>query len=174
MEKKLFEKLKKQLFSSEKKQIIDALEFIKKEGDDSIIELLAEALVYYDDEKIKFEIRRLFLEIKNKNVVKNILKIIEDNRFLSERKFFISLCWQLPLQFDDFYDKFLKIFYNENFDNAFEAFTVIETIINKEEVNYPKEIIEKRIDDLKFHLSELDEQKKILSMDLIHGWMKHL
>jgi len=174
MEKKIFEKLKKQLLSSDKKQVLDALKVIEKEGDVSVIEVLAEALVYYDDEKIKNEIRSLFLEIKNKNVVKKILKIIEDNRFLSERKFFVSLCWQLPLQFDDYYDNFLKIFYDENFENAFEAYTVIDTIINKEEVNYPKEIIAQRIDDLKLSLSKLDEQKKLLSMNMIHGWMNHL
>lgn len=174
MKKKIFEKLKKQLLSSDKKQVLDACKFIEKEGDDSVIEMLAEALIYHDDEEIKNEIRHLFLKIKNKNVVRNILRIIENNRFLSERKFFISLCWQLPLPFDEFYDNFLKIFYNENFENAFEAFTVIDTIINKEEVNYSKEIIAKRIDDLKFHLSKLDEQKKLLSMEMIHGWMKHL
>lgn len=174
MEKKIFEKLKKQLLSSDKSQVLNALKFIEEEGDSSVIEVLAEALIYHDDEKIKNEIRHLFLEIKNKNVVENILKIIENDRFLSERKFFISLCWQLPLPFDDFYDNFLKIFYDENFDNAFEAYTVIDTIINKEEVNYSKEIIAKRIDDLKFNLSKLDEQKKLLSMEMIHGWMKHL
>ncbi len=174
MEKKIFEKLKKQLLSSDKKQVLNALAFIKKEGNDSVIEVLAEALIYHEDEKIKNEIRHLFLDIKNKNVVKNILGIIENNRFLSEKKFFISLCWQLPFSFDDYYDNFLKIFYDEDFEIAFEAYTVIDTIINKEEVNYPKEIIEKRVDDLKSYLSKLDEQKKLLSMDMVHGWMNHL
>lgn len=171
MEKKIFKKVKKQLLSSDKKQIVNALKIIEDKGDSSVIEVLAESLICHSDEDIKNEIRSFFMKIKNNNVVKNILEIIENNQFLSEKKFFISLCWQLPLQYDDFYEKFLKIFYEDEFENAFEAFTVIDTIINKEGNNLSKEIITERINDLKSHLSEMDEQKKFLSMEMIYGWM---
>ncbi len=171
MEKKLFEKIKKQLLSSNKQHVLEALKVIGDEGNSSVIEVLAIALIYHSDEKINNEIRQFFLNIKDNTVVKNILEIIKNDRFLSEKKFFISLCWQLPLRFDDFYDDFLKIFYEEDFENAFEAFTVIDTIINKEGQNFSKEIITLRIDDLKSHLSKMDEQKKLLSMELIHDLM---
>lgn len=171
MEKKVLEKVKKQLLSSDKQDVLDALKVIEKGGDSSVIEVIADALVQQDDENIKEDIRQFFMRIKNNNVVKNILEIIENNRFLSEKKFFISLCWQLPLQFDGFYDNFLKIFYEDNFENAFEAFTVIDTIINRGGQNLSEKVIEERIDNLKLHLSEMDEQRKLLAMDIIHGWM---
>jgi len=171
MEKKIIEKVKKQLLSSDKQHVLDALKFLEEEGDSSVIEVVAKSLICQEDEVIKENIRQFFMRIKNNNVVKNILEIIENNRFLSEKKFFISLCWQLPLQFDDFYDFFLKIFYEDNFENAFEAFTVIDTIINKGKQNLSEKVIAERIDELKSHLSKIDEQKRLLSMEMIHGWM---
>ena len=171
MEKKVIKKIKEQLLSSDKQHVLDALRVMENDGDSSVIEVLADALIYQDDESVKEEIRQFFMRIKNNNVVKNILEIIENNRFLSEKKFFISLCWQLPLQFDGFYDNFLKIFYEDNFENAFEAFTVIDTIINKGRQNLSEKVIEERIDNLKSHLSVMDEHKKLLSMEIIHGWM---
>ena len=166
MTKNQIEKLKKHLFSNDIKQVSDSLKIIETEGDSSVIKILAEALITNDNITIKNEIRHFFAKIKSNDTAKYIVQIIEDKRFISEKKFFVSLCWQLPLQFDEFYDNFLQIFTNDNFEIAFEAFTVIEIIMDNKNVS--NKTITEQLNKLNACLPKLDNQKKLLATKLIH------
>jgi hypothetical protein len=76
--------------------------------------------------EIETEIKNLLGTIKDKNTVNSFMRAIEDDKYKGIRKTILTACWQNGLDFSTFLPVFIDLVIHEDWETAFEAFTVID------------------------------------------------
>ncbi len=136
---KINEQVKKDLFSANSEIVISAIETIKKKGNKLYIPILFDLLNSSPEVEIETEIKSLLETVKDKESINSFMRAIEDDKYKSIRKSILIACWQNGLDFSTFLPVFIDLIIKEDWEIAFEAFTVIdnfeflpgEEIINK-------------------------------------------
>ena len=129
MEKSEEIKLRKQLHSNEPIDIIKAVSILRETGNEIFIEDLARILCTTDNNEIYALTLRIFDDLKNKNAVPEIIKVIKDKSYEKEKRSLVSSCWKSGLDYSAALSIFFDIFINDDFLTAFEAYSVLETNI---------------------------------------------
>jgi hypothetical protein len=132
---------KRNLFSNNENEVLDTLYLLRDNGYPELIPDLFRVYTNNLSIKVKDEIMFLLNNVKNKEAVPYFIQGLEENMNNPFRHKFIESCWQNGLDFSLYISFFIKIVANEPFENAFEAFTVIE--------NNCKLAIEEMIVDMK-------------------------
>ena len=143
---KINKKLEKDLFSVDKIKVLDAIEFIRREGNINYIKPLAIKLRNSKDEEINKKLASIFNDLKDKNSIEIIMDLINDIEFESIKKTLISSCWQNSLSFQNHFLEFVNFVINEDFETSIEAFSVIDDMedqVSKENLIKGKESIRK-------------------------------
>lgn len=154
MEEHLKIKLIKQLHSKDPLEVKEAIKIIRETGNEIFINDLAGVLCTTNNKEISVLILRIFDDLKNKNAVPEIVKVLKDKSYAKEKRNLVSSCWKSGLNFSGELDVFFEIFVNEDFLTSFEAFSVLETNIpNLKPVNVKK------------HLNYLSKNKKVIPSD---------
>lgn len=125
---KLDTQIKTNLFSSNTERVISAIALLKEKGNKQYLPLLFELLASQPENKIVKEIEELLGSIKSKESVPYFAKALEDDKFKSIQKSILTACWQNGLDFADYWPLFVEIVIQEEWETAFEAFTVIENM----------------------------------------------
>jgi hypothetical protein len=123
---KIDEQLKKSLFSAKTDVVISAIEKVKEKGNKLYIPLLFDLLNSSPELEIETEIKNLLGTIKDKNTVNSFMRAIEDDKYKGIRKTILTACWQNGLDFSTFLPVFIDLVIQEDWETAFEAFTVID------------------------------------------------
>jgi hypothetical protein len=123
---KIDEQLKKSLFSAKTDVVISAIEKVKEKGNKLYIPLLFDLLNSSPEIEIETEIKNLLGTIKDKNTVNSFMRAIEDDKYKGIRKTILTACWQNGLDFSTFLPVFIDLVIKEDWETAFEAFTVID------------------------------------------------
>jgi hypothetical protein len=123
---KIDEQLKKSLFSAKTDVVISAIEKVKEKGNKLYIPLLFDLLNSSPEIEIETEIKNLLGTIKDKNTVNSFMRAIEDDKYKGIRKTILTACWQNGLDFSTFLPVFIDLVIQEDWETAFEAFTVID------------------------------------------------
>jgi hypothetical protein len=125
---KIDEQLKKNLFSAKTDVVISAIEKVKEKGNKLYIPLLFDLLNSSPEIEIETEIKNLLGTIKDKNTVNSFMRAIEDDKYKGIRKTILTACWQNGLDFSTFLPVFIDLVIQEDWETAFEAFTVIDNL----------------------------------------------
>lgn len=125
---KIDEQIKKNLFSANTDVVISAIEAIQKRGNKLYIPILFDLLNSSPELEIETEIKNLLGTIKDKEAVNSFLRAIEDEKYKSIRKSILAVCWQNGLDFSTFLPVFIDLIIQEDWEIAFEAFTVIDNL----------------------------------------------
>jgi hypothetical protein len=123
---KIDEQLKKSLFSAKTDVVISAIEKVKEKGNKLYIPVLFDLLNSSPEIEIETEIKNLLGTIKDKNTVNSFMRAIEDDKYKGIRKTILTACWQNGLDFSTFLPVFIDLVIQEDWETAFEAFTVID------------------------------------------------
>lgn len=125
---KIDEQLKKNLFSAKTEVVISAIELVKIKGNKLYIPLLFDVLNSSPEHEIQTEIKNLLGTIKDKTAINSFMRAIEDDKYKGIRKTILTACWQNGLDFSTFLPVFIDLVIHEDWETAFEAFTVIDNL----------------------------------------------
>ncbi len=127
-QEKIDEQIKKNLFSAKTSVVISAIEAIKIKGNSLYIPVLFDMLNSSPEPEIEKEITNLLGTVKDKNCVNSFVRAIEENKYKSIRKKILTACWQNGLDYSTFLPVFIDVIIHDDWETAFEAFTVIDNL----------------------------------------------
>ena len=125
---KIDEQIKKNLFSANTDVVISALESIKNKGNKLYIPILFDLLNSAPGPEIETDIKSLLETVKDKDSINTFMRALEDEKFKPIRKSILVACWQNGLDFSTFLPVFVDLVIKEDWETAFEAFTVIDNL----------------------------------------------
>ena len=159
------EKLRQALNSEDIDVVKDALEKISETGNRFYLPLLFDLLNTMPEHEVEVEIIKLIGSVKNKDSVNTFMRAVEDEKYTSIRKKLIAACWQNGLDFSNFIPVFIDIIIHDDWETAFEAFTLIdnleylpgEEIINITKLNI-KEAFPAANEQKRYFLTEIEKK----------------
>jgi hypothetical protein len=160
---KIDEQIKKNLFSVKTDVVISALEAIQKKGNKLYIPILFDLLNSSPEPEISAEIKNLLGTVKDKESVNSFLRAIEDDKYKSIRKEILTACWQNGLDFSTFLPVFIDLIINEEWEIAFEAFTIIDNL----EYLPSQEIVKISVEKIMKVLPFANEQNKYFLNEIL-------
>ena len=122
------EKIKLELFSADVEVVKMAIEKISNEGNRFYLPLLFDLLNTSPEHDVEVEITKLLGSVKDKESVNSFMRAIENEKYNAIRKTLISSCWQNGLDFSNFMPVFIDLIINDEWEVAFEAFTLIDNL----------------------------------------------
>ena len=120
--------IKTQLFSADKDQVLAALNKLKESGNKDYLPILFELMVAGCEAEVERQIQRLIGTVKDKETIPVFINALQEEHFKPIRKNIATACWQNGLDFSDKIEFFVDLVINENWETAFEAFTVIDNM----------------------------------------------
>lgn len=122
------EKLRQALNSEDDEVVKDALEKISETGNRFYLPLLFDLLNTMPGHEVEVEIVKLIGSVKSKESVNTFMRAVEDEKYKPIRQKLLTACWQNGLDFSSFLPVFIDLVIAEEWDVAFEAFTVIDNL----------------------------------------------
>ena len=122
------DKLRLALNSEDVEIVKDALEKISETGNRFYLPLLFDLLNTMPEHDVEVEIIKLIGSVKNKESVNTFMRAVEDEKYKPIRQKLIAACWQNGLDFSNFIPVFIEIVINDDWETAFEAFTLIDNL----------------------------------------------
>jgi hypothetical protein len=164
MEKlKIDEQIKTNLFSTNTSVVVAALDSIKRQGNKLYIPILFDLLNSSPEPEIETEIRKLLGTVKDKDTINSFMRAIEEEKYKSIRKIILISCWQNGLDFSTFMPVFIDLVIHEEWEVAFEAFTLIDNM----EYVPSKEILDISVDKIDMALPEASDQTKYFLHEIL-------
>lgn len=151
------------LNSADSLKIIETLEELRVSGKVSDIPVLIELLHLSQDNEIKSKITGLFANLKESDAIPLIIDAIQDEKYAPELKELVSSCWENGLDYSQYLSLFVDLMLDSDFMVSFEAYTVIMNMVTK--IDQKK--IDLEIDRIEKSLPSMDEQKRVLLLDVI-------
>jgi hypothetical protein len=120
-----------------------ALDEIKNKGDDTYIAPLIEFLHQNLSKEVKEKIFQLFCDLKHENSVDQLINELKNEKDLDILERMVAACWQNGLDYSKHLPYFVQLVIDQEFQIAFEAFTVIENMYGKIEGDVETMLTEK-------------------------------
>jgi hypothetical protein len=160
---KIDELIKSNLFSAKTDVVISAIESIQAKGNKLYIPMLFELLNSSPEHEIETEIKNLLGTVKDKTSVNSFMRAIEDDKYKGIRKTILTACWQNGLDFSTFLPVFVDLVIHEDWETAFEAFTVIDNL----EFLPGAEIINSSITKINAAMPNVTDQQKYFLNEIL-------
>ncbi len=151
------------LRSENEDELVFTINQLRNSGDIKLLPHVIELLNKSNNPTIIKAITDLLNDLKVQAGSNEIIKAISNDNYNSIRKLLFTSCWQSGLNYSEHLEFFIEKFIAENFEIAFEIFTIIENIEEK----YDNEIIESMIKKLKISIPDFKDEKSNLIVDLV-------
>ncbi|WP_347841518.1 hypothetical protein [uncultured Draconibacterium sp.] len=115
-----------QLFSADSKQVLQALNLLKEQGNAEYLPILFDLLLAGCEAEVEQTIIKLLGTVKDKSTIPVFVHALQNEKYKPIRKKITTVCWQNGLDFSEHIETFTDLVITENWETAFEAFTVIE------------------------------------------------
>ncbi len=115
-----------------------------------------------DDDEVKKETLALLNTVKSDNAQSYFIEAIGNNQYEKIRKDLLAACWQNSLDFENYLPFFVHIIIEEDFETAFEAFTIVDNF----EYLPGKNAKEETLAIIADQLSNLSEQKQYFLQEI--------
>lgn len=122
------QKILNDLFSGNPEKVIQTINRIKEIGNKDYLPVLFDLLLSNPDASIKNEIEIILGTIKDKNSVPLFIEALQNVKYKPVQKSLLMACWQNGLDYSLFLPVFVDFVIKEEWETAFEAFTVIENM----------------------------------------------
>lgn len=163
MNTKIDSGIQQKLFSAKPETVISALQSIKEKGNKACIPLLFDLLNTQPEKEIEQEISELLGTVKDKETVNTFMRALENDKYKPIRKTILSACWQNGLDFSTFLPVFIDMIITEDWEIAFEAFTIVD---NLEMMPNPA-IVDASVSKIKVAMDDADEQKQYILNEIL-------
>jgi len=160
---KLDTHIKNDLFATNAERVISAINRIKERGNKLYLPILFELLASQPEAEVEKEIEKLLSTVKSKDTVSYFAEALENEKFKSIQKTLLTACWQNGLDFSNYLPVFVEIVITGTWENAFEAFTVID---NMEYLPEPQ-VVDLVIDRIHIALKTANEQNQYLLREIL-------
>lgn len=145
-------------------ELIDhALDEIKEKGDDSYIAPLVEFLHQSKANEIQEKIYLLFVDLKHEDSVNQLINEMKNEKDLDILARLVASCWQNGLNYSKHLPYFVQLIIDQEFQIAFEAFTVVENMYGKIEGDTESMLLGK----IEKCISTAEERKQYLLKGLL-------
>lgn len=128
MGKKPDPKLVALLQSGDEKHILHTILHLRSLGNPDHLPLIMPLLLKPVGTSVKKAVLELLSDLKYQKAVPLLIRAIIDQEYLDVRKDLITCCWQCGLDFSDHLPFFVDLVVENEFELAFEAFTVIDSM----------------------------------------------
>ncbi len=152
---KIDKKIKENLFSTQTKVVLTAINSIKDKGNKFYIPLLFDLLNANPAKEITDEINKLLSTVKDKKTTESFIEAVTDKKYQPIRKLVLTACWQNGLDFSNYLPVFVDVIINDDWENAFEAFTIIDNF----EFLPEQKIVKKATIKIEVAMENANEQK---------------
>ena len=136
---KIDNKIKENLLSTQPGIVISAINSVKEKGNKLYIQLLFDLLISNPEKEITGEINKLLSTVKDAETRESFIEAITNKKYKSVRKLILTACWQNGLDFSNYLPVFVDVIINDDWENAFEAFTIIDNMESLPEQKTVKE-----------------------------------
>lgn len=151
------------LNSENTKDVLIAIEEIKKTGNVEYIPFLIEKLNASYESEIGKEILKFLHTIKDKKATGFYIGAIQKTKNKKILKELVQFCWESGFDLSPYGETFIKVLIEEDYEIAIEAFSVLEENL----IDFSEEQRKEHTKYLKEKLSSLEETKKALIVELI-------
>jgi hypothetical protein len=162
-DKKSIKLIVEKLFSKKTDDVLFTINQVRNSGQTSVLPHIIELLNLENNSSIRLSIIELLNDLKKQEGTIEIINALKNKNYQSIQKLLLISCWQSGLDYSKHIDYFVDLFIGEDFEIAFEAFTIIENM--DEVINH--EIINPLINKLKSEVSKNDESKTELMIELV-------
>jgi hypothetical protein len=128
MGKKPDAKLVSLLQSGDEKHILHTIHHLRSPGNPDYLPYIMPLLLQPVGIPVRKAVLELLSDLKSQKAVPRLIGAIADPEYLNIRKDLITCCWQCGLDFSDHLPFFVDLVVENEFDIAFEAFTVIDSM----------------------------------------------
>ena len=125
---KINEATRNLLFSADTEKVLSAIQTLKETGNKAYLPLLFDLLVTHPETEVKKAILDLLATVKDKEAIPVIIEALQNQKYRSIRKELTTSCWQSGLDYSAYFEVFIDLIIHEEWEVAFEAFTVIENL----------------------------------------------
>lgn len=123
---KIDEATRLNLFSSSTEKAVSAIQTLKETGNKNYLPVLFDLLITKPVPELEKEILDLLATIKDKESIPVLIDALQNEKYKSIRTFITTACWQNGMDFSPYMEVFINLIIDEEWEVAFEAFTVIE------------------------------------------------
>lgn len=163
MNVKIDSNIQQKLFSAKTETVISALQSIKEKGNKAYVPLLFDLLSTQPEKEIEQEVLALLSTVKDKETVNTFMRALENDKYKPIRKTILTACWQNGLDFSTFLPVFIDMIIAEDWEIAFEAFTIVD---NFEMLPNPA-IIETSVSKINLVMDKANEQKRYFLNEIL-------
>lgn len=163
MGNKIDSDIQHKLFSTQAETVISALRKVKERGNKNYLPLLFDLLNSQPDPEVEKEIVQLLSTVKDKESVNTFMRAVENEKYRDIRKTLLSACWQNGLDFGAFMPVFIDIIIADDWEIAFEAFTIVDNL----EYIPGKAILDTSISKINGSLNTVNEQKRYFLQEIL-------
>lgn len=143
--------------------ISNAIDDFRNKGTINVFPYVLDLLTKNINKDIENKVITLLNNLKEKEVVPYIVDAILDVRFAGKKELLLASCWQSGLNYADYLEVFIDVALNDSYQNAIEAFSVIEST-----PKYTQEQKQKAIKTLKENIPSINDSKKELLVEIVH------
>lgn len=118
----------KGLFSGNPAQILETIEQIRAMGNITVITDLLDLYCVSGDDSVKQAITQCLFDIKNQHAAQIMISAITQKKYTAIKTMLLESMWQSGLDYSNHAQEIILIICNDSFENALEAFTILETI----------------------------------------------
>ena len=145
-------------------ELIDhAFEEIKTKGDHSYIAPLVQLLHTSSTKEIKELVYQLFSDLKNEHSVDQLIDELKKEQDPEVLARLVSTCWQNGLNYSQHLPYFVGLIIGQEFQIAFEAFTVIENMYGKIDPDIENSLV----GEIERSIGHTEERKQYLLRGLL-------
>lgn len=155
--------IKENLFSVDETTVLTAIDKISKKGNKLYIPILFDLLISEPEKAVKDAIEKLFATVKDKDATETFISVFTDEKYKSIWKTVLTTCWQNGLDFSTYIVTFVELIINEDWEIAFEAFTIIDNL----EFLPEQKIISETQQLISTTLESADEQKTYFLQEIL-------
>ena len=162
--RKKIQELRGKLTNKDTKVVLQGLEQIKENGDAELIPDIIQVLDSTKPSEVHNKALEILNTLKSQDAANAILETVKRVDNESVINIVLASCWKNGLDYSNYFDTLIDIFINKNFENALEAFSIIENSTQ----NISNEHLDKAIFKIKDSLDKIDKEKKPLMLELTH------
>lgn len=122
------QKIRIDLFSANQGKVISALQIVKEKGNKNYLPLLFDLLLNNPGMEVEKEIKTILESVKLEDTVPTFCNALLNDKYAPIKKSLLTACWQNGLDFSNFLPVFIDIIVNDDWEIAFEAFTIIDNM----------------------------------------------
>ncbi|MBR5432921.1 MAG: hypothetical protein IK117_00625 [Bacteroidales bacterium] len=130
-ENAVLKELQNIFLSDNEENIHDAISYIHENCSMKMVPLLFDLLRSNKDKNIQKDIYNCLMDAKDAQAIPLFIDALKDEQLINEKKHLLSTIWQTNLDFSKHIDIFIDILLRDTYENALEAFTIIEVCSEK-------------------------------------------